>query len=91
MSFRMALPAMKMSTAAFCFAGFAGKNCTRRGAVRVIATPIGCRAFSRSARWQLHTKEMDEKLLASLKVNQSRLMEDIHYTCKWGAGQKWGR
>lgn len=43
-----------------------------------------------STRWQLHTKEMDEELLGSLKVNQSRLMEDIHYTCQWGKGERWG-
>ncbi|KAF2803521.1 amidase [Mytilinidion resinicola] len=48
------------------------------------------RAFSSSPRWQLHTKEMNEETLSSLKVNQSRLMEDIHFTSQWGEGQKWG-
>lgn len=33
---------------------------------------------------------MNDDLLKDLKVNQSRLMEDIHYTCKWGAGERWG-
>ncbi|KAF2263449.1 N-carbamoyl-L-amino acid hydrolase [Lojkania enalia] len=50
----------------------------------------GQRSFSASSRWQLHTKEMNDEILASLKVNQSRLMEDIHYTCQWGMGKKWG-
>lgn len=35
--------------------------------------------FSGSPRWQLQTKEMNEQLLSSLKVDQNRLMEDIHY------------
>ena len=48
------------------------------------------RPFSVSRQWRLHTKEMDEELLGSLKVNQSRLMEDIHYTCQWGKGERWG-
>ncbi|ORY11610.1 hypothetical protein BCR34DRAFT_483829 [Clohesyomyces aquaticus] len=38
----------------------------------------------------MHTREMNEELLSSLKVNQTRLMEDIHYTCQWGTGEKWG-
>lgn len=33
---------------------------------------------------------MSEQDLASLKVNQNRLMEDIHYTCSWGTGERWG-
>jgi len=33
---------------------------------------------------------MKEEDLKSLKVNQDRLMEDIHYTCQWGAGERWG-
>ncbi|KAF2724011.1 amidase [Polychaeton citri CBS 116435] len=27
---------------------------------------------------------------AGVKVNQSRLMEDIHSTCEWGKGESWG-
>jgi hydantoinase/carbamoylase family amidase len=30
-------------------------------------------------------KEMD-----SLKVNQERLMNDLHHTCQWGTGERWG-
>lgn len=48
------------------------------------------RSFSVTPIWQLHTKEMNEELLAGLKVNQGRLMEDIHHTCQWGSGQRWG-
>ncbi|KAF2745853.1 amidase [Sporormia fimetaria CBS 119925] len=63
-------------------------TCLRQQASRRPHTSI--RSFTRSATWQLHSKEMDEDMLSSLKVNQSRLMEDIHYTCQWGTGQRWG-
>ncbi|OQO08416.1 hypothetical protein B0A48_06286 [Cryoendolithus antarcticus] len=33
---------------------------------------------------------MTEKDLASLKVQQDRLMHDIHSTCEWGKGERWG-
>lgn len=36
------------------------------------------------------TKEMDEDALKSLKVNKERLMEDLHHTCQWGTGKRWG-
>ncbi|OIW32956.1 amidase [Coniochaeta ligniaria NRRL 30616] len=29
--------------------------------------------------------------IGRLKVNQKRLMEDLHHTCTWGTGKKWGR
>ena len=48
------------------------------------------RSFSNSPRWQIRTKEMNDDLLRDLKVNQGRLMEDIHYTCQWGPGERWG-
>ncbi|KAF2281605.1 N-carbamoyl-L-amino acid hydrolase [Westerdykella ornata] len=48
------------------------------------------RSFSCTSNWRLHTKDMDEEMLATLKVNQGRLMEDLHYTCQWGTGQRWG-
>lgn len=28
---------------------------------------------------------------SSLRVNQDRLMRDIHYTCQWGTGERWGK
>jgi hypothetical protein len=33
---------------------------------------------------------MNDDLLLDLKVNQGRLMEDIHHTCQWGTGERWG-
>ncbi|KAF2708275.1 N-carbamoyl-L-amino acid hydrolase [Pleomassaria siparia CBS 279.74] len=51
---------------------------------------LGQRRFSISPRWQIRTKEMNEDLLKSLKINQGRLMQDIHHTCQWGTGERWG-
>jgi len=33
---------------------------------------------------------MDEDTLASLKVDKDRLMKDLHHTCQWGTGERWG-
>lgn len=71
-------------------------RCTARswtrplGRLSSFAAPIGCRSFSATPKWQLHNKDMNEEMLSSLKVNQSRLMEELHWTCEWGTGQKWG-
>ncbi|KAF1962754.1 Zn-dependent exopeptidase [Byssothecium circinans] len=48
------------------------------------------RTFTTSRPWRLHTKEMNEAQLSSLKVDEKRLMEDLHYTCQWGTGERWG-
>ncbi|EOA90936.1 uncharacterized protein SETTUDRAFT_125301 [Exserohilum turcica Et28A] len=48
------------------------------------------RGFANSPRWQVRTKEMSDDMLRDLKVNQARLMDDIHHTCQWGIGERWG-
>jgi len=48
------------------------------------------RSFTCTPRLQIRTKEMDDEHLRDLKVNQARLMEDIHHTCQWGVGERWG-
>lgn len=47
-------------------------------------------AFSTTPRWQIRTKEMSEDHFKDLKVNKARLMRDIHHTCQWGTGERWG-
>ena len=32
----------------------------------------------------------DDNFLRQLRVNQDRLMGDIHHTCQWGKGERWG-
>lgn len=34
--------------------------------------------------------KMSQTDLDDLRVDQNRLMEDIHYTCQWGTGERWG-
>ncbi|TKA34683.1 hypothetical protein B0A49_13673, partial [Cryomyces minteri] len=33
---------------------------------------------------------MSDADLGSLKVERERLMRDLHHTCQWGAGERWG-
>ncbi|KAF2141369.1 uncharacterized protein K452DRAFT_351491 [Aplosporella prunicola CBS 121167] len=49
------------------------------------------RSFVYSARCNSHTLDMSDKDLAKLKVNQARLMEDLHHTCSFGTGERWGK
>jgi hypothetical protein len=65
---------------------FALKSSLRRGAPRVLAA----RAFSTTPRWSIHTSEMADQDFNSLKVNQERLMSDLHHVCQWGTGKRWG-
>jgi hypothetical protein len=48
------------------------------------------RLFSNSARRSIAVAEMSDKDLGSLKIKQDRLMADIHSTCEWGKGERWG-
>lgn len=34
---------------------------------------------------------MSKDEIASLKVNQERMMKTLHDTCAWGTGKRWGR
>lgn len=47
--------------------------------------------FSGGSALRLQTKELDEEALKSLKVNKKRLMDDLHHTCQWGTGKRWGK
>ena len=33
----------------------------------------------------------EDDYIPRLKVNRDRLMADIHYTCQWGKGERWGQ
>ena len=48
------------------------------------------RHFASSQRTAIAVAEMRKEDLASLRINQGRLMEDIHSTCEWGKGERWG-
>jgi hypothetical protein len=48
------------------------------------------RQFSISACRSIAVAEMTDNDFKSLKVKQDRLMADIHNTCEWGKGERWG-
>jgi hypothetical protein len=48
------------------------------------------RQFSTSAHRSIAVAEMSDTDFKSLKVKQDRLMADIHSTCEWGKGERWG-
>jgi hypothetical protein len=48
------------------------------------------RQFSVSAQRAIAVAEMTDNDFKSLKVKQDRLMADIHSTCEWGKGERWG-
>lgn len=33
---------------------------------------------------------MSSEQLASIKINRERLWNDLHFTCQWGQGERWG-
>jgi hypothetical protein len=39
----------------------------------------------------MYTTDLSEAQVAGLKVNKERLAEDLHHSCQWGAGIRWGR
>ncbi|KAG5785986.1 hypothetical protein H9Q73_000424 [Fusarium xylarioides] len=43
-----------------------------------------------SFRRYISTRDMTAADLKKLKVDQSRLMDTLHDTCKWGTGLRWG-
>nr|POE65900.1 putative hydrolase [Quercus suber] len=49
------------------------------------------RSFTCSPRAAIAVTEMTSKDFASLRVNQDRLLNDIHTTCEWGKGESWGK
>lgn len=49
------------------------------------------RWFSSTPPRRLRTTEMGDAELAGLKVDGARLMEELHHTCGWGQGRRWGR
>jgi hypothetical protein len=33
---------------------------------------------------------MSEEQVAAVKINRERLWSDLHGTCEWGKGERWG-
>jgi len=52
-----------------------------------IASP---RTFSSTKVRDVRTTEMSESQFAEVKVNRQRLWRELHETCEWGKGERWG-
>jgi len=49
------------------------------------------RHFSTSTTKTKELSKMSEDEVSGLKVKEDRLMRDLHETCEWGKGERWGR
>jgi hypothetical protein len=49
------------------------------------------RLFSTSSKANKELATMSEEELSGLRVQEDRLMRDLHETCEWGKGEVWGR
>ena len=47
--------------------------------------------FSTSSKANKELSQMSEEEVEGLKVQEERLMRDLHETCEWGKGEVWGR
>lgn len=48
------------------------------------------RHFSITRRRDVSVSEMSESELKAVKINRDRLWRDLHSTCEWGKGERWG-
>lgn len=78
---------------------FAGRN--MQGAVRcwpqsasvrrsLALKPLGHGVLGILPRRALATAAMSAEQLSGFRVNQDRLMKDLHRGCQWGQGTRWG-
>ncbi|KAK8220504.1 hypothetical protein IWZ01DRAFT_426566 [Phyllosticta capitalensis] len=63
---------------------------TRPHAPRPLLLSTARRSFSKARQCRTRAMDLSEKELGNLKVNESRLMEELHSTCSFGTGQRWG-
>lgn len=48
------------------------------------------RAFSVSSKQAMLSTELTEAQVSALRANKDRLAQDLHHTCQWGYGIRWG-
>ncbi|KAL4977464.1 hypothetical protein BDW66DRAFT_132393 [Aspergillus desertorum] len=48
------------------------------------------RAFSVTLGQAMLTTELTEAEVSALRANKERLAQDLHHTCQWGYGMRWG-
>lgn len=48
------------------------------------------RAFSISLKQDMLSTELTDAQVSALRANKDRLAQDLHHTCQWGYGIRWG-
>ena len=48
------------------------------------------RTFSVSLKQAMLTTELSEAEVSALRANKDRLAKDLHHSCQWGFGIRWG-
>jgi signal transduction histidine kinase len=48
------------------------------------------RAFSVLKKQAMLSTELTEAQVSALRANRDRLAQDLHHTCQWGYGIRWG-
>lgn len=54
------------------------------------STSLRIRQFSASSRLAMLTTELSEAQVSALRANKERLAKDLHHSCQWGSGIRWG-
>ncbi|KAI2795153.1 hypothetical protein POX_a01758 [Penicillium oxalicum] len=66
----------------------------RRTAQHLLAKPSlksqNDRSFSTSGALAMLTTELSEAEVSALRANKERLAKDLHHSCQWGPGIRWG-
>lgn len=50
-----------------------------------------CRTFSASWRQTMRSTELSETDVSALRANKDRMAKDLHHSCQWGYGIRWGK
>lgn len=48
------------------------------------------RSFTTTKIREIKATQLSEKQLADLRVDKNRLWTELHETCEWGKGERWG-
>ncbi|KAH8590291.1 hypothetical protein B0O99DRAFT_580358 [Bisporella sp. PMI_857] len=53
-------------------------------------SPVYLRKFSATCLRHIRTIDLMEEQLSDIKIDRERLWNDLHSTCQWGKGERWG-
>ncbi|KPM42370.1 hypothetical protein AK830_g4215 [Neonectria ditissima] len=68
------------------------RHVSSQAMLRKAIFPIVSQSFTaaRSQRMSISTRDMTNKDLQKLKVDQGRMIDTLHHTCSFGSGIRWG-